>query len=65
MASCRNERDPMKVRIYVDKGESASDAKQLRDMIGELNFAPHVTVGIHYASEYGEAGHPPWTSTKL
>ena len=55
----------MKVRIYVDKGESASDAKQLRDMIGELNFAPHVTVGIHYASEYGEAGHPPWTSTKL
>lgn len=52
----------MKVTIKVAEGESAADAKRLRRLIRELNFAPHVIVHIHYTSEFGEVGHPPYGS---
>lgn len=50
----------MKVSIKVAGGESAADAKRLKRLISELNFAPHVNIHIHYDSEYGEIGHPPY-----
>ena len=52
----------MIVTINVDRGESAADAKKLKHLIRELNFAPHVIVHIRYVSEYGEIGHPPYGS---
>jgi hypothetical protein len=50
----------MKVTIKVAQGESAVDAKRLRKLIQELNYAPHPIIHIHYQSEYGEIGHPPY-----
>ncbi len=52
----------MKVTIKVENGESAADAKKIKKLLRELNVAPWLNVHIHYASEYGEIGHPPYGS---
>jgi len=53
----------MKVTIKVADNESARDAKRLKRMIQQLNVAPAPIVHIHYASSYGEVGHPPYSES--
>lgn len=54
----------MKVIIHVAEGESSKDAKKLRDELSEAvkSYRPahNVIFDFRFASEYGEAGHPPW-----